>query len=218
MNETVKETEKLKKRLMNTPKNGYYRLKDGEEEKIQEFCEGYKEFISEGKTERECVELTVKAAEAAGFRPYQRGQELKAGDKVYANNRGKSVIFAVIGSESLENGANIAAAHIDAPRIDLKQNPLYEEDELALFKTHYYGGIKKYQWPTIPLELHGVVVLKDGRKVRLDIGTKPDDPIFVISDLLPHLGKDGPVNAQIARNDMDIPETVKRFVKSLFLH
>lgn len=154
------------------------------------FCEDYKAFLDAGKTERLCVREAVRLAESAGFVPYVRGMALKPGDKIYKNNRGKALILAVIGSEPIKNGANIAAAHIDSPRIDLKQSPLYESEGLALFKTHYYGGIKKYQWPAIPLELHGVVALKNGEVIDVSVGSEPSDPIFVITDLLPHLGKD----------------------------
>ena len=140
-----------KKELFVQKKNGYDKLAEGELALINEYCQGYKTFLDEGKTERECVDYAIALAEAAGFRPLVRGMELKPGDKVYKNNRGKSILLAVIGSESLNEGANICAAHVDSPRMDLKPNPLYEDSEIAYFKTHYYGGIKKYQWPTIPL-------------------------------------------------------------------
>ena len=139
-------------------------------------------------TEREAVDAAIALAEAKGFKPFVRGMELKAGDKIYRSNRGKAVMLAVVGRESLDQGVNICAAHIDSPRLDLKPNPLYEDAELAFFKTHYYGGIRKYQWVTIPLELHGVVALKDGSTVKVSIGGGVDDPQFTIDDLLPHLG------------------------------
>ncbi len=180
--------EQLRKRLAYQKKNGYDRMDPEENQAMEDYCRGYKEFLDAGKTERECVDRAMAMAEAAGFRPYTRGMELKAGDKVYCLNRGKSLMLAVMGKESLEKGANIGAAHIDSPRLDLKQSPLYESDELAFLKTHYYGGLRKYQWVTIPLELHGVVALKDGSVVRVSIGNGPDDPIFTIDDLLPHLG------------------------------
>lgn len=180
--------EQLRKRLVYQKKNGYDRMDPEETQAMEDYCRGYKEFLDAGKTERECVDRAMAMAEAAGFRPYTRGMELKAGDKVYRLNRGKSLMLAVLGKESLEKGANIGAAHIDSPRLDLKQSPLYESDELAFLKTHYYGGLRKYQWVTIPLELHGVVALKDGSVVRVSIGNGPDDPIFTIDDLLPHLG------------------------------
>ena len=180
--------EELRKALSYDRKNGYDRLLPGEREAMEEYCAGYKEFLDAGKTERECVDRAVALAEAAGFRAYARGMELKPGDKVYRVNRDKSVMLAVMGKESLAEGAHIAAAHIDSPRLDLKQNPLYEADELAYCKTHYYGGIRKYQWVTIPLELHGVVALKSGQVVRVSVGNGEGDPLFTIDDLLPHLG------------------------------
>ena len=179
-----------KKELFFSPTNGYDRLAEGEEEKIQTYCEGYKTFLNEGKTERECVDYAIALAQAAGFRPLVRGEKLRPGDKVYRNNRGKSLLLAVIGRESLAQGAVIGAAHIDSPRLDLKQNPLYEDKELAYCKTHYYGGIKKYQWTTIPLALHGVVVRRDGTSVTVRIGEDPSDPQFTVGDLLPHLAGD----------------------------
>ena len=189
--ETMKEPsrgEQLRKALTNEKKNGYDRLLPGEQEAMEAYCTGYKQFLDAGKTERECVDRTIALAEAAGFRPYVRGMELKAGDKVYRVNRGKAIMLAVMGRKGLEEGVNIGAAHIDSPRLDLKQNPLYESDELAFLKTHYYGGIRKYQWVTIPLELHGVVALKSGQNVRVSVGNGVGDPLFTIDDLLPHLG------------------------------
>ena len=180
--------EQLRKSLVYDRKNGYDRLAEGEYQAVEAYCAGYKQFLDAGKTERECVDRTIALAENAGFRPLVRGQELKPGDKVYRVNRGKAVTLAVIGQESLDKGANIGAAHIDSPRLDLKQNPLYEADELAFLKTHYYGGLRKYQWVTIPLELHGVVALKNGQVIRVSIGNGEGDPLFTIDDLLPHLG------------------------------
>lgn len=183
-----KELELLRENLFFKPQNAFsdkYSL-DGSDE----FCEAYKAFLNTGKTERLCVKEAIKLAESAGFVPYVRGMQLKPGDKIYKNNRGKAIILAVIGSDAMSCGVNIAAAHIDSPRIDLKQSPIYESEGLCLFKTHYYGGIKKYQWPAIPLELHGVVALKSGEVVEVSVGDKQDDPVFVITDLLPHLGKD----------------------------
>lgn len=190
MSEKNAKIEELRKKLSNTPKNGYSLIDDKKRREMNSFCEEYKAFLNVGKTERECVKQAVCEAEAAGFHEYNRGEKLKAGDKIYINNRGKSMILAVIGTEDVKFGANIAAAHIDAPRIDLKQNPLYQDNEFAMFKTHYYGGIKKYQWPAIPLELHGVIALKSGDVVSVSIGDKEDEPILTITDLLPHLGKD----------------------------
>ena len=162
-------------------------------DKMYAYAEGYKAFLDEGKTERDAVRAMVKKAEAAGFRPYARGMELKTGDKIYQINRDKGLILAVMGKKGLEEGVQLTAAHLDAPRIDIRTVPLYEQEGMAFFKTHYYGGIKKYQWVAIPLELRGVVcVVRDGKieKVEISIGAKPEDPKFVITDLLPHLAAD----------------------------
>ncbi len=192
MEEKKEETllQQRKKALCFAPQNGYDRLEEGETAKISAYCDGYKTFLDEGKTERECVDYAIALARAAGFRPLVRGEKLQPGDKVYRNNRGKSLLLAVIGQESLDKGAVIGAAHIDSPRLDLKQNPLYEEKELAYCKTHYYGGIKKYQWTTIPMALHGLVVRRDGTQVTVRIGEDPGDPQFTVGDLLPHLAGD----------------------------
>ena len=180
--------DQLREALCYDKKNGYDRVNREELEAMEAYCTGYKQFLDAGKTERECVDRAVALAEAAGFREYKRGMDLKPGDKVYRVNRGKSVMLAVMGRKGLEEGVNIGAAHIDSPRLDLKQNPLYEADDLAFLKTHYYGGLRKYQWVTIPLELHGVVALKNGQVVRVSIGNGAGDPLFTIDDLLPHLG------------------------------
>ncbi len=182
--------EQLREALCYQRKNGYHALDAAARAEMERFSAGYREFLTRGKTERACVTQVIKEAEKRGFHAFTRGEKLAPGDKIYACNRGKAIILAVIGTEPLERGVHIAAAHIDAPCIHLKQNPLYEQNGLCLFKTHYYGGIKKYQWPAIPLELRGVVALKDGRTVEIEIGAAPDDPIFTITDLLPHLGKD----------------------------
>ena len=174
--------------LLYRPKNGWDRITAAQEAELKGYCEDYKKFLDDSMTEREAVETAIALAEAKGFKPFVRGMELKAGDKIYRSNRGKAIMLAVVGTESLEQGANICAAHIDSPRLDLKQNPLYEDAELAFLKTHYYGGIRKYQWVTIPLELHGVVALKDGSTVKVVVGPAAGDPIFTIDDLLPHLG------------------------------
>ncbi len=177
----------LKENLFYNRKNG--RLKASEEtlQKADSYCEGYKAYLDAAKTEREAVEEAVKLAEAKGFVPFEIGKKYNAGDKVYFNNRGKTIAFAVIGKETADKGINITAAHVDSPRLDLKPNPLYEEVDFALFKTHYYGGIRKYQWVAIPLALHGVFALKDGSTIKVSIGEKDDEPKFVINDLLPHL-------------------------------
>ena len=180
--------EQLRRALAYEKKNGYDRLQPGELEAMDAYCAGYKQFLDAGKTERECVDRTIALAEASGFRPYTRGMELNPGDKVYQVNRGKAIMLAVMGKKSLAEGVNIGAAHIDSPRLDLKQNPLYEADEMAFLKTHYYGGLRKYQWVTIPLELHGVVALKSGQVIRVSVGNGEGDPLFTIDDLLPHLG------------------------------
>ena len=180
--------QKLRKALSYDKKNGYDRLLPGELEAMDTYCEGYKQYLDAGKTERECVDRTVALAEAAGFRPFTRGMEVKPGDKLYRVNRGRAIMLAVVGNKSLAEGVNIGAAHIDSPRLDLKPNPLYESDELAFLKTHYYGGIRKYQWVAIPLELHGVIALKNGDVVRVSVGNGEGDPLFTIDDLLPHLG------------------------------
>lgn len=147
----------------------------------------YKKFLDTGKTERECVTEVIRQAEAAGYIELSKANEVKPGDKVYAAWMGKSIALFNIGEEPVENGMNILGAHIDSPRMDLKQNPLYEESGFAYFDTHYYGGIKKYQWVTIPLAIHGVVVRKDGTMVEVSIGEKDEDPVFVVTDLLIHL-------------------------------
>ena len=180
--------DQLREALSYQKKNGYDRINEAELEAMEAYCTGYKQFLDAGKTERECVDRAVAQAEAAGFRQYRRGMELKPGDKIYRVNRGKSIVLAVMGRQGLDHGVNIGAAHIDSPRLDLKQNPLYEADDLAFLKTHYYGGIRKYQWVTIPLELHGVVVLKSGQVIRVSVGNGEGDPLFTIDDLLPHLG------------------------------
>ena len=174
--------------LLYQPKNGYDRLSAQDEADMEAYCADYKKFLDAGKTERECVAEAVRLAQAKGFQPFTRGMAVQPGDKLYRVNRGKSLMLAVVGSKPLSEGVSIGAAHIDSPRLDLKPNPLYEDGELAFFKTHYYGGIRKYQWVTIPLELHGVVALKDGSTVSVKVGCGADEPQFTIDDLLPHLG------------------------------
>ena len=184
------ELKELKEKLLSGRKNGYDRFGSAEQAAMDEYCEGYKAFLDKGKTERLCAAETIRLAEAKGYKPYVRGMAVSSGDKVYLCNRGKSVMLAHIGKKSLADGAQIAAAHIDSPRLDLKPNPLYEDSELAFFKTHYYGGLRKYQWVTIPLELRGVIALKDGTTVEVNIGAEAGDPKLVITDLLPHLGQE----------------------------
>lgn len=189
----------LKEKLFMNKKNAALIMSAEELKKCDKFCEGYKTFLDKGKTEREAAAFIKKAAEAKGFVPFDKKKTYKAGDKVYYVNREKSVILSVIGSEPVENGVNIVAAHIDSPRLDMKQVPLYEKDEVGYFKTHYYGGIKKYQWPTVPLSLHGVIVKSDGTKVTVNIGEEDSDPVFCVSDLLPHLA-----SAQYKRNATEL--------------
>lgn len=174
--------------LLDDRKNGYDLLSAEDEAAMKAYCEEYKKFLDAAKTEREAVDEVVRLAEARGFTPFTRGMTIKPGDKLYRVNRGKSIMLAVIGQKSLADGVSIGAAHIDSPRLDLKPQPLYEDSELAFLKTHYYGGIRKYQWVAIPLELHGVVVRADGTTVRVAIGASEGDPLFTVDDLLPHLG------------------------------
>jgi len=181
-------------------KNGYRELNSKQIEQIYKFSEGYKKFLNDAKTEREAVIEMEKLAQKKGFVNVEDKKVLKPGDKVYYINREKNIVFCIIGKKEIELGTNIIVSHIDSPRLDLKQNPLYEEEELALLKTHYYGGIKKYQWASIPLALHGVVFLKDGSKVTINIGEAEDDPQFLIGDLLPHLDK----NAQRDRKSEEV--------------
>ncbi len=177
----------LRESLFYAPKNGFDTCSKEDEASCETYCEAYKTFLDQSKTEREATNTAIELAKAAGFRPYIRGMELKAGDKIFRENRGKSLMLAVIGEMPLRRGANIVAAHIDAPRLDLKQIPLYEDSEQAFLKTHYYGGIRKYQWMAIPLELRGHVSLRDGGFVQVSIGGDKNDPQFTITDLLPHL-------------------------------
>ncbi len=170
--------------------NVYEVITDEELSEMNGLCDEYRRFLDSGKTERECVELSIRLAEENGFKPLGDVSALKAGDKVYTVNRGKNILLAVIGTEDISNGINLVGAHIDSPRLDLKQNPLYESNDMALFKTHYYGGIKKYQWTTIPLALHGVVYTENGDKIELNIGENESDPVFCVTDLLPHLAGD----------------------------
>ncbi len=153
----------------------------------EEFCKGYKEFLNHGKTERECVDAAVRLLREAGYREIDFSETYKPGDKVYRVNRGKSILITTFGQKPVREGLRINGAHIDSPRLDLKPNPLYEKDELACFKTHYYGGLRKYQWATIPLAMHGVIIKKNGEKIELNLGENPGDPVFCVTDLLPHL-------------------------------
>ena len=193
------QAEKLEEKLLSNHKNGGLILSDDKIKKADKFAEGYKDFLDKAKTEREAVAQTIELAKKNGFEEYVLGKEYKEGDKFYYNNRGKAVILTVMGKKPLSDGIRIAAAHIDSPRLDLKQNPLYEDGEIALFKTHYYGGIKKYQWTAIPLSLHGVIVKSDGEIVTVNIGEDKNDPVFCVTDLLPHLA-----DAQMKRTPAEL--------------
>ena len=182
--------ENLRDNLFFDPKNGYDRIDTEERLAVEAYCREYMDFLNTARTEREAVRFAIAAAKENGFTEFQPGRELKPGDRIWVSNRGKALMLAVIGTEPLDRGAVIAGAHVDSPRLDLKQIPLYEQDELCYLRTHYYGGIKKYQWVTIPLELHGVVALKSGEVIDVCIGRDPGDPRFVITDLLPHLAAD----------------------------
>ncbi len=172
-------------------KEAWKKYSSEKKQQVMEFAETYRRFISDCKTERECVDEIKKQALQAGFEDMQEviasGKKLQPGDRVFADNKGKSMALYIIGRQPMEQGLNILGAHIDSPRLDLKQNPLYEDTNLALLDTHYYGGVKKYQWVALPLALHGVVVRKDGTKAVVNIGEKPEDPVFGVSDLLIHL-------------------------------
>lgn len=172
-------------------KNAWKKYKEEDLKKLNDLCDDYKRFLTVAKTEREFANEIIKRAEEKGYQDLEKyiseGRRILPGDKIYVNNKGKAVALFNIGKEPITNGMNILGAHIDSPRIDLKANPLYESEGFAYFDTHYYGGIKKYQWVTLPLALHGVVVKKDGTKIDINIGEKEDDPVFGITDLLPHL-------------------------------
>ena len=202
----------------------------GQSEKAEKFCRGYKEFLDEGKTERECVSAALKLLKAAGYQEFDPQTAYQPGDKVYYVNRGKSIIASTFGKKPLSEGLRINGAHIDSPRLDLKPNPMYEKEDLAYFKTHYYGGLRKYQWGTLPLALHGVVVKKDQTVMNITIGEDEGDPVFCITDLLPHLAakqnerplKDGIkgeelniVIGSLPYDDPDVKEPVKLLALSL---
>ncbi len=196
--ETLEDKLSMKKELIWT------RISEKEKKEIFRFAEEYKAFLSVAKTERECVEEMVKEAEKKGFVPYEKVKKPAPGKKFYIAHKNKAVAFVVLGKKPPLEGTRMVAAHIDSPRLDLKQNPLYEDGDtqIALFKTHYYGGIKKYQWANIPLALHGVVFTSKGKKVEVVIGEEPDDPVFTVCDLLPHLAR----GEQAARK---MPEVLK---------
>ena len=156
----------------------------------EKYCDGYKDFINTVKTERECVEYLEEIALSNGFKRFDKLNKIKSGDKIYSINRNKNIIFAIIGNQSIDKGVNMVAAHMDSPRLDLKPRPLYENSRIAYLKTHYYGGIKKYQWTAVPLSLHGVVYNRKGEKIKICIGEEENEPGFFISDLMPHIAKD----------------------------
>lgn len=180
----------MEKNILNKKTCGWKNLSSKEKDEIFNFSDGYISFLNKCKTERETSKYIIEKLKSNGFIDIKNVRKLSFGDKVYMLNRDKSVYAAVIGEEKLENGFNLVGSHIDSPRLDLKPNPLYEDAKLALFKTHYYGGIKKYQWTTIPLSLKGVVVKPNGEKVEINIGEKEDEPVFTITDILPHLAEE----------------------------
>ena len=175
--------------MLKKDENGWKNIDNNQKKVIFNFSEEYKSFLDSGKTERKVIQNSIKIVEKEGFIDAEKKEELKAGDKIYYVNRGKNLILAIIGKDDIVDGANFVVSHVDSPRLDLKQNPLMEDEEFALFKTHYYGGIKKYQWLSIPLALHGTVILKNGEKVEVEIGENESDPVFTIPDILPHLAR-----------------------------
>lgn len=197
--EEKSQAELLREKLFLNNKQTSEVVSDDEMKKAFAFCDGYMDFLDKYRTEREVAAFVVKEAEKKGYVPFDKFKKYKPGDKIYYLNRKKAVILCVMGKKSVSNGVHIAASHIDSPRLDIKPNPLYEDTDIALFKTHYYGGIKKYQWTAIPLSLHGVVVLKDGTELTVSVGEKEGEPKFVITDLLPHLA-----SAQMKRTGAEI--------------
>ena len=181
--------ENLEKKLFHTKTVGWEEADENQKNEIFNLAQNYMNFLNKAKIEREFAAQAIKLAQENGYKDIAEFDHLQAGDKIYFNNRGKSVYLAIIGTENIENGLHIIGSHIDSPRLDLKPNPLYEDTGLAYFKTHYYGGIKKYQWTTIPLAIHGVIVKTNGEKININIGENEDDPIFTITDLLPHLAQ-----------------------------
>ena len=182
--------DELRDQLLAKPKNGFARITAEERAKMESYCRDYMAFMDACKTEREATAWAIAEAEKRGYVPFVPGMEAKPGDKIYYNCRGKAIALAVIGTEPLSKGANICAAHVDSPRMDIKPNPLYEDSEIAYLKTNYYGGIKKYQWVTVPLAIHGAVYRKDGSVVTVTIGEDDSDPVLMVSDLLIHLSAD----------------------------
>ena len=197
----------LREELFYTKKSAFETMKQVELDAVMDYAEGYKKFIDAAKTERESVVYAVKMLEDAGFHAYKLGDKLTPGDKIYYSNRGKSLYAIRVGTEPIENGIRVCAAHIDSPRRDLKQHPLFENEGVSYLKTHYYGGIRKYQWATIPLALHGVVTKQNGETVEIRIGDNPGDPVLCLTDLLPHLAKDQngkPLGSAFAGEGMNV--------------
>ena len=182
--------ENLEEKLFHKKENGWNTVDTRKKEAIFNFAKDYMNFLNKAKTEREFIVEATKMAQENGYKDIAEFEKLQPGDKIYFINRGKSMYLAIIGTENIENGVHIIGSHVDSPRLDLKPNPLYEDTELAYFKTHYYGGIKKYQWTTIPLSIHGVIVKPNGEKMTVNIGEDENDPIFTITDLLPHLAQE----------------------------
>lgn len=182
--------ENLEKKLFRQKENGWETVDENKKQEIFNFSKGYMEFLNKAKTEREFIQETIKLARENGYKDIIEFEKLQPGDKIYFINREKSMYLAIIGTENIEKGLHIIGSHVDSPRLDLKPNPLYEDTELAYLKTHYYGGIKKYQWTTIPLSIHGVIVKPNGEKITVNIGEDENDPIFTITDLLPHLAQE----------------------------
>ena len=182
--------EDLKEKLFDKKENGWNKVNEEEKQKIFDLSKKYMNFLNHSKTEREFIKSARKLADEHGFKDIMNFDTLKPGDKIYFVNRNKSMYLAIIGKEKIEDGLHIIGSHVDSPRLDLKPNPLYENTEMAYFKTHYYGGIKKYQWTTIPLSIHGTIVKTNGEKINVNIGEDENDPIFTITDLLPHLAQD----------------------------
>lgn len=183
-------SKELKEKLFHQKKNGWENINEEQKNQIFSVSKSYMEFLNKAKTEREFIKEAKKMADENGYKDIMMFETLKPGDKVYFINREKSMYLAIIGEKTIEEGMHIIGSHVDSPRLDLKPNPLYEDTGLAYFKTHYYGGIKKYQWTTIPLSIHGVIVKTNGEKIEINIGEKEEDPIFTITDLLPHLAQD----------------------------
>lgn len=226
----MQETKDLQKKLFKNRKTGWEKLSDDELKNIFQFADEYMYYLNSSKTEKEIIKNSKEILIKNGFVDISEKDELKPGDKVFFVNRGRNIFASVIGEKNLEEGMRIVAAHSDSPRIDLKQNPVYEDTDLAMLKTHYYGGIKKYQWVNIPLSMHGIVVKTNGEKIEINIGEKDEDPIFTISDLLPHLAmeqmkKTGPeivegeqlnvLMGSIPYNDDEVQERVKLNIMKL---